>query len=80
MSGEPWWVRHEKLKAIHGPKAKEDYKRKTRRIDERCFNLPTDPKLCPHLRWRRVGGEWVVSGSTCRIVRCPRDDIEEGER
>lgn len=78
--GEGSLSRLEELKAIYGPKAKEEYKRLTRKITKECFNLPTDPKLCPHLRWKKVGREFQLTRLTCRIKRCPRDDIERGER
>lgn len=67
----------ESLKAVAGPKAKEEYKRLTRKICLECFNLPTDPKVCPHLKWRKVGNELQLKSMTCRIKRCPRDDIEK---
>ena len=67
----------ERLKAIHGPKAKEEYKRKTRRVTLKCWNLDSDPKMCPHLRVEWSGGFFRVKQWTCRIKRCPRDDVQE---
>lgn len=80
MNGEPWWERHERLKAVAGPKAKEDYKRKTRQITTACMNLKGELKLCPHLPWEHRGTHIAIERKTCRIVRCPRDEIEKGEK
>ena len=66
------------LKAVAGPKAKEEYRRLSRKITKECFNLPTDPKTCPRLKWKKVGREFQLQSMTCRIKRCPRDEIEEG--
>ena len=70
----------ESLKVVAGPKAREEYKRLTRKITKECFNLPTDPKMCPRLKWRKVGREFQLKALTCRIKRCPRDEIEREEK
>ncbi len=73
---EPWWVRHEKLKAQFAPVAREEARRRRRKITEKCFNLPGEQRVCPHLPMRWQGGKLVVSRKVCTIRRCP---LERGK-
>jgi len=69
---EPWRIRHERLKAQFAPAARAEARGRRRRIDEQCFNLPGEQRVCRHLPMKWKDGRLLVSRKVCVVKNCPR--------
>jgi hypothetical protein len=75
---EPWWIRHEKLKAQFAPVAREEARQRRRQITEACFRA-SDGGPCRYLKWEWKGSALVVKNKTCSVKRCPLEKQETEE-
>ena len=66
-----WMIRHEKLKEEMALKAREEAKRRRRKVDQACFEV-NDGAPCRYLKWD-FNGCVLRAKKTCTIKRCPKD-------